>query len=87
MAAACLLVSLVGILVIDNDINAVNLARQRKLATKRELEAVEECKVFGESYDSYYGMVESDETKCNDGVETGSLSDAWYYRSVNCYDS
>ena len=42
MAAACLLVSLTGILVIDNDINAVHLARQKRLTTKQtgELETV-----------------------------------------------
>ena len=89
MAVTCLLVSLAGILVIDNDINAVHLARQRRLTAKqaRKLKAVEVC----HEYEKFYSILEemgedSSEYPCNEGLETGSAYLGWYYRSISCYD-
>ena len=85
MAACCLLVSLASILVIDNDINAIHLARQRRIIKQaREPEAVESCNQLEESYNNYYKRLERDRSACNGDLEIGTESDAWHYRSVSC---
>ena len=73
---------------IDNDINAIHLARQKGLTTKqaRELEAVRSCEYLKYSYNRKIKKSRVVRTGCDGDLEHGTASDDWYYRSVCCTD-